>query len=365
MMLRMLRIISISWACLWGVLASLAHAAPDIAVSATETPAPSGRWDGSRSGPAARQGAKIAIISEDLRNGGVLGVTVGVREAAAIIGWHTRIYDAAGTFDGRAKAMQNALTSQPDGVIIVGADAKTLEPQLTQFAQRDVPVVGWHVAPKAGTMSGHPIAINVSTDPLEVARLTATAAVGNVHGRAGVVIFTDSGFEIATAKAEAMAAIVRACTECRLLEVRDIAIAKVAETVPGVTRQLLATHGMNWTHALAINDIYFDYAVPELIKAGRDNTNISLVSAGDGSAAAFLRIRAGTFQTATVAEPLNLQGWQLVDELNRLLSGEAVTGYIIPAQLVTAETLGIDGDSRLLYDPDNGYREIYRLIWRR
>ncbi len=366
MVSRILRIISICWACLWGVLPSPAYAATDVAASATEAPQSlANQWGGARSGPPARSGAKVAIVSEDLRNGGVLGVTLGVREAAAIIGWHTRIFDAAGTVDGRTKAIQNALALEPEGVIIVGADAGKLEPQLAQFAQRGIPIVGWHVAPKAGAMPGHPIAINVSTDPLEVARLTATAAVGKVRGKAGVVIFTDSGFEIATAKAETMAAIVRECAECRLLEIRDIAIARAADSVPVATRQLLDTHGVNWTHALAVNDIYFDYAVPELIKAGRDSAGIRLVSAGDGSASAFLRIRAGTFQTGTVAEPLNLQGWQLVDELNRLIAGEAVTGYVIPAQLVSAETLSFDGDSRLFYDPDNGYRDIYRQIWRR
>ena len=46
------------------------------------------------------------------------------------------------------------------------------------------------------------------------------------------------------------------------------AISRNAELMSAVTRELLAKYGNGWTHALAINDIYFDYAVPELIKAG-------------------------------------------------------------------------------------------------
>ncbi len=321
-------------------------------------------WGGAHSGPPGRAGAIVAIVSEDLRNGGILAVTMGIQEASEVIGWNTRIYDAGGTPAGRNKAMDAASALSPDGIIIVGADAHSLSTRLTQFAKRGIAIVGWHVAPRVGAMDGT-IAMNVSTDPLEVARITAMEAIAETRSPIGVVILTDSNFEIAMAKANAMAEVVRACKNCSLLEIRDVAISKAADAMPSLTRELLARHGLRWTHTLAINDIYFDYMVPELIQAGRSNKSISLLSAGDGSAAAFLRIRAGTFQTATAADPLNLQGWQLVDELNRLMAGEAVTGYIIPAHLVTARNIAFDGGPRLLYDPDNGYRDVYRKIWKR
>ncbi len=83
------------------------------------------------------------------------------------------------------------------------------------------------------------------------------------------------------------------------------------------------------------------------------------MGAGDGSAAAFARIRNGEFQAVTVPEPLNEQGWQLVDELNRALAGEPATDYFAPVH-VTDSTNAEDGD---LYDPDSGYRDIYTGIW--
>lgn len=62
-------------------------------------------------------------------------------------------------------------------------------------------------------------------------------------------------------------------------------------------------------------------------------------SAGDGSEASFQRIRAAQYQAIIVAEPLNLQGWQIVHELNRAISGEACSGYITSPALVTQEGL--------------------------
>ncbi|CAB3802605.1 substrate-binding domain-containing protein [Paraburkholderia fynbosensis] len=326
---------------------------------------PAAPWSGPRSGPRAQSGKRIAVVAEDLRNGGILGVVDGVLEAAKVVGWSVKIFDSGGAADLRLKMLANALASRPDGLIIAGGDAHALLPGLRPFAERSIPIVGWHVATQPGPVPGTPVAMNVSTDPLQVARVTALAAIVQSGGHAGVVIFTDNSFRIAQEKADTMAAVVRACSGCTLLEVRDVAISHSQHLMPGTTRALLAHYGSRWTCALAINDIYFDYAVPVLTQAGMSNAAMIMLSAGDGSESAFLRIRTGTFQTGTVADPLNQHGWQLVDEMNRLFAGEGVTGYVSPVHLVTADNLAADGGDRLLYDPNNGYRDIYRRIWHR
>jgi ribose transport system substrate-binding protein len=322
-------------------------------------------WTGPTSGPSTEPGKSVAVLAEDLRNGGVLGVAQGIREAAREIGWKVRILDAGGTAAGRSRAVADALASRPDGLVICGSDAHELEPTLRRANPRLPPVVGWHAGPRPGAIAGTSVAMNVSTDPIAVARTTALAAVAQSGGKAGVVVLTDSRFAIATAKAQAMADVIRQCSGCTLLEVRDVAISDSAARMPAVTRELLAAHGPRWTHALAINDIYFDYAVPVLIEAAVPNGAISLLSAGDGSAPAFMRIRAGAYQTGTVAEPLNMQGWQVVDELNRLFAGQPISGFVAPVHLVSGENVVSDGGSRFVYDPENGYRDIYLRIWKR
>ena len=326
---------------------------------------PAAAWAGPRSGPRAQGGKRIAVVNEDLRNGGILAVDEGVLEAAKVMGWTVKVFDSGGTPEGRKKMLADAMDSRPDGLIVLGGDARALAPWLQQFAERGIPIVGWHVAARAGPVPGTPVAMNVSTDPLEVARVTALAAIVQSGGHAGVIVFSDTNYELPRTKAEAMAEVVRGCAGCTLLEVRDVAISRNAELMPGTTRALLARYGRRWTHALAINDIYFDYAAPVLTQAALPNGALSMLSAGDGSESAFLRIRTGSFQTATVAEPLNLHGWQLVDEMNRLLAGEPVTNTVFAVHLVTADNVDADGGDRLLYDPANGYRDIYRRIWRR
>lgn len=323
------------------------------------------RWSGPESGPPAQQGKSIALVAEDLRNGGIIGVAQGAREAATVMGWSLKIFDGGGSSTGRAKAFADALAAKPDGLILCGADALENHAALETFAREGVPVVGWHAGARPGPIEGTPIAMNVTTDPLEVARLTALAAVAQSKGHAGVVILTDSKYSIATAKAKAMEDIIRSCKECTLLEVRDVAISESGERMPEITKELLLRYGKRWTHTLAINDIYFDYSIASLTSAGIPSNGLSLMSAGDGSASAFLRIQAKTYQTVTVAEPLNLQGWQLLDELNRRFAGEPVSGFVAPIHLVNADNVTFDGGKKFQYDPDNGYRNMYRHLWNR
>jgi len=86
------------------------------------------------------------------------------------------------------------------------------------------------------------------------------------------------------------------------------------------------------------------------------------VAAGDGSESAFQRLKTGQFQSITVAEPLNLQGWQLVDELTRAITGDACSGYVTAPAVVTMDGARAMGDSPI-FDPENGYREAYTAIW--
>jgi len=53
-------------------------------VSAASRPSPP--WDGPVSGPPAEPNKTLALLCEDLRNGGILGVARGVEEAARVIG---------------------------------------------------------------------------------------------------------------------------------------------------------------------------------------------------------------------------------------------------------------------------------------
>lgn len=137
--------------------------------------------------------------------------------------------------------------------------------------------------------------------------------------------------------------------------------------MPATLKNLDEKYGEKVTHLLAINDLYIDYAIPSLESNLEEYRLIPQnISAGDGSKAAYKRINSGQFQLATVPEPLYLQGWQIVDELNRAFNHMPPSGYSAPVHLVTPDNVEelISQSDKGIYDPKNGYREAYLKIWK-
>lgn len=319
-------------------------------------------FDGPTSGPVAAPGKTIVVLAADMKNGGILGVTKGVEEAAAKIGWTVRVLDGAGSVQGRTAAFGQAMALKPDGIVINGFDATEQQTAIEAVAAAKIPMVSWHSGPKIGCNAPGGIFANVSTDAMQVSDVAAKWALDDGGKNVGVIIFTDSTYQIAIDKADRMKKDIEAGGGT-VLEYVDTPIAETSTRMGPLTTSLLQKYGAKWTHSLAINDLYFDFMGPSLAAAGLDGrANPKAGSAGDGSEAAFQRIRTGQYQAVTVAEPLNLQGWQLVDELNRAVSGAPCSGYVTAPALVTEEGLKAMGDSNQ-FDPQNGYREAYAKIW--
>jgi ribose transport system substrate-binding protein len=328
--------------------------------------APVTEWTGPTTGPKAQPDKLVIYVSDDQRNGGARGVGDGAEEAAAAIGWDFRLLDGQGTPSTRASALTQAIALQPDGIILGTIDAREQAPLVEQAVEQGIKVVGWHSGGAPGPIEGVPgVITNITTDPLEVAKAAGLHAVVDSGGTAGVVLFTDSIYAIATAKTNATAEAIKGCSGCQVLSIQDTPIGELQNRMGQLTTSLLAEYGDAWTYSIAVNDLYYDFSAPSLQAAGIDPASgyPRQISAGDGSVPAFQRIRDGQYQIATVAEPLYLHGWQTVDEMNRAFAGEEPSGYVAPPHLFINGNIESDGGDQNIFDPENSYREEYKTIW--
>lgn len=329
------------FAGLIGLLATVAHS----------------EWVGPARGPAAQPDKRVIFLASDFRNGGVVGVYRSFERAAKLLGWQVRALDGRGDAEELRRLTDQALESKPDGVVLGGFGLEVLGEPPALLRQNDIPVVGWHASDHPGPTEW--LFSNITTDPLVVADLAAGLVIGDEP--IGVVIFNDSQFAIATAKALRMAERVAACPHCRVLSIEDLAISRASAEVGPRVEQLQQRFGAAWTHTLAINDVYFDHMHLPLTRLGRKD--IRLVSAGDGSSKALGRIYSGiSQQIATVAEPLGAHGWQLVDELNRAFAGEPPSGFVGQPLLITTEVLR-ESES-ITIELDTSHEESYLRLWR-
>ncbi len=315
-------------------------------------------WEGPISGPLAQTHKRIVYVAADFRNGGVSSVYRGLEAAGNELSWTVSIIDGLGTLPGLRQAVDSALALRPNGLILGGFQIDEV-PDLLQSARKaQIALVGWHAGARPGAPNG--LFFNVSTEPRAVAHAAVEFVIKISHGTCGLVIFTDSRFEVANAKTRMMQELISGCKKCKLLAVEDLAISEAREKVPGAVERLNEKFGRRWTHTLAINDVYFDNIHFPLLKLGRKD--IVNVSAGDGSRKAIGRIASGlSQQLATVAEPLEAQGWQLADELNRAFAGQAPSGFVSkPILVTTASFAKVDGQR---IEDDKSFRQAYLNIW--
>ncbi|MDO9956442.1 substrate-binding domain-containing protein [Glaesserella parasuis] len=319
------------------------------------------KWDGPTTGPKLQQNKTIIFIASDMKNGGVLGVIDGMKEAVQSTGWKLDVLDGAGTVNNQLAALNQAIARKPDAIVIGGWNPNVAKIPLQKAVKNGITLTAWHATPEPGAIDKYGIFYNVTSDSDEIAKLSAMLAVAESDGKVKVVILTDSLYEIALRKANVMKEVIEKCKECKVLEFIDTPLADTSSRMPNLTFSLLQKYGDDLQYALAINDLYFDFMAPSLRSANKDRPYS--ISAGDGSVTAYQRIRNNDKQFATVPEPLNLHGWQLVDELNRAFAKEKPSGYVTPAHLVTKENVSFDGGEKNLYDPQNGYKDAYKAIW--
>ena len=142
-----------------------------------------------------------------------------------------------------------------------------------------------------------------------------------------------------------------------MLEIEDTPMGDLANRMPSLDDVAADEVRQAWTYSIAVNDLYFDFSAPSLQSAGVDAADgyPRQISSGDGSVTAFQRIRQRRYQIGTVAEPLRLQGWMCIDELNRAFAGQPPSGFVPPPHLFIASNLDRDGG------PNNVVRAGERL----
>jgi ribose transport system substrate-binding protein len=320
------------------------------------------RWLGPSAGQAAVPGKTLVYVAQTLANPGVAGNVEGVQEAAAVIGWQVRVIDGHGDPAGIAAAMDQAIGLRPDGIVIGGFDPGSVGAQIDHADAAGIPLVGWHALAAPGPSSKPKLFSNVTTNVEDVAKISADYIIATSNGVAGVVIFTDNSIPFAAGKAIMIETALKTCNSVKVLQVSDIPIPDAANRAPQEFSSLASRLSGNWTHSVAINDLYFDNAAAPLRAAGKSGDGQPFnIGAGDGSKAAFQRIASGQYQMATVPEPLAQEGWQIVDEFNRAFAGAPASGYVPAVHVTDRGNVGATSS----WDPDNGYRDAYRRIWGR
>jgi ribose transport system substrate-binding protein len=319
------------------------------------------RWDGPTTGARISGKRRIVFIGSDFTNTSIASILRGVREASAVANWEIVPIDCWSRPSRHAEAFSQAWALKPDGIILAGINAHDLAKEMKITAAKKIPLVGWHAAIKIGAADG--LFANIGTNPKDAGQTAALLSVVDGNGKAGVVVFTDPTNLYSIAKSNEIVDVIKRCQTCSLLALEELPINQAAEKMSATLNSLTKQFGKKWTHTISIHDMYLDMIATPASAAIIAINKPKAISAGDGSASSYKRIRNKEGQIGIVPEPLTMQGWQIIDELNRALTGMPPSNYMPPVYAVTNQNIAFHGGPNNMFDPENGYRNEYRKIW--
>ncbi|MFN8451536.1 MAG: substrate-binding domain-containing protein [Anaerolineae bacterium] len=333
-----------------------------IANTAKNT-APITEWAGPTSGPTIESGKKVVFVAIDMNNPAVKSWADAVTAAAQSVGWEVTVLDGKGTTDAQLQAMNQAIALQPDGIVTGAIQTDLFAGAYADAKAAGIPIVGIHSTTDAGAFPDDGLFWNVAQSTAEIGHALADYVIADSNGAGIGYVLTDHTYAISVAKSDAEVERFQECTGCTLVDYANSPLAEVTTRIAPLFTSWVQNQGSNPFYVMTIADYYYDFAVPALTAGGVAPDQVKLVGA-DGTASAYQRIREGDqYQVATVPAPLELQGYQAVDELNRAMHGEEPSGWVLPVYVVTKDNIDLEGGDQNLFIPSNDYKQHYADIW--
>jgi ribose transport system substrate-binding protein len=322
---------------------------------------PQTKWEGPTSAPKPDADKSVVFLSGDEQNDISHLYGVYIKQAGEKLGWKVTVIDGKGSPTSWLAGMNQAIALKPNGIAMF-ADAASLKDPIKAGVALGVKFVGLHAAGLPGPQPDLNLFVNIQEDPREIGKAEAQWAIADSNGKARVVILTHNEYAIAEVKSMATKAAVEKCPGCKMLEYVNSPASEAAQRQPQLTTSWVQRFGLPF-YATSVGDNDFDFAVPVLRAGGVDPEQVKLIGA-DGNRSAYDRIRkGGQYQAVTVSEPIELQAYQAIDELNRAFHGQPPSGFVQPPFLVTKDNIHSEGGDQNTFIPSNDYKKHYLEIW--
>ena len=347
------------------VVAATSGAYADDAVAAAKAAVaryagPQTKWEGPTSAPKVEKGMKVVYLSGDEQNDISHEYGEYMKQAGAKIGWNVTIIDGKGSPTSWLAAFNQAIALKPQGIAIF-ADAASLKDRIAAANAQGISVVGLHAAGLPGPAPDLGLFVNIQEDPRQIGAAQADWAIAHSDGKARVVVLTHNEYKIAEVKSDATRDQILKCTTCKLLDYVNSPASEAAQRMPQLTTSWVQRFGVP-LYVTSVGDNDFDFAVPVLRTGGVKKTDVMLIGA-DGNRSAYDRIRKGEYQAVTVSEPIELQAYQAIDELNRAFHKLPPSGFVQAPYLVTKENVDKEGGNKNMFIPSNDYKAHYLSLW--
>jgi ABC-type sugar transport system substrate-binding protein len=309
---------------------------------------------------AANKGKNVWFIAPSLSTGYALVVSQGVKAAADAAGVKLTVWDSRGLASEMAAGLDRAIADKADAIVIHAISPTLVATQLKEAADAKIPVLSIlnGLSPKS-----LPTGITATLDP-DAAKLGALQAdyalsQGNCKVNAGW--FYAPSFPIQVDMTNGLQAeFKRLCPACGV-KLQTFDLPTMATNLPQQTANFIQSNpDVNYLVAA------FDTAATFMIQGVRTvGKKVWLVGA-NGNAPNLDILRQGGPQIADVAYPPGeLLGWDVIDQVGRMLQGQASAKQrSIPVQAIDFTNVGKGDDVASVFPKLVGFENAYKKMWR-
>jgi ABC-type sugar transport system substrate-binding protein len=302
--------------------------------------------------PAIAEGKSVVVIPCTYASEACARGADAAMEAAASLGWETRMIDPGGNPEKARQAIDQAIQLDADGIIFTAAVADQIDASLQ--AARDAGIF------LVNSMSPEDDRFDVEVVPDEdvSGKMMAAAIAKDSGGTAKILVTTDPAFPSITARTEAFKKwLPELCADCEIVETLETQMSQLQSGLPPqIQATLTANPDINyvWTHTGAAV-----VATQATVARSANGDTIKMVSY-DGNSANLDLIKQGKSQFADVIKPMEHTGYLSVHEMNKLFANGANGHQVIemPKRLVVEETL-----PELPWTGDSDWKSGFTALW--
>ena len=320
----------------------------------TKYSAPIDTWPGPTEGPVAPSGKFVVSIPCARVAYGCARIDDGVKAAGKALGWKVLSIDPAGDPAKANDAVRQAIQLKADGIVVGAFDPELLKTSIAEARAAGIPVVD-PVAARAPSDTGinHDVEIQGA---LQGEVLGAYIAVAS-GGKAQVGIMDDKEFPHQALRTGGIKKSLEQCSGCKVVGESDFVVTDIGTKLGPKSQAFLQSNpSIDWL------SMAFDAAASDAVVAATQAgaRSVSIVSM-DANPQNIDFVEQGK-QVATMGAPLDWAGWAAVDNINRIIGGQAPTETDgIPIRLVTKDNVA---DFRA-----NGYGPVdfaakYTELWK-
>jgi ribose transport system substrate-binding protein len=321
------------------------------------------------SAPKPKAGVSVWVISLNEASPGVHSATQGIVDASKVLGWQTRVVDTKGAPDAATAGIKQAVAAKADVIVLNVIECGVVEAAARQAKAAGIKLVAMNAADCDAPNVKHEALFDAAEGftpggwyPFlrQLGQFRADWAVSQLGGNTGkvLVLHQTDNHGLTVLDKVFTDGVKRGCPECEVVNVPFV-YSDLNTQLKGKVQAALVKNPDAKLMVFPYDATLALGGAAAVQGSGRGGD--LKVMGGECAASTVDLIHSGTV-TACVGNPYSWVGWQLVDNVNRLLNGQPLAEPSVGMQLVD-KTHNLPASGQDYNGPGTDYAAAYKKIW--